>query len=254
MISRVESFPQLFILDEFPAEKIYPSTIAMAEHERLKQKSLEKEIDFKLFIISCNVKSLPAHFLDIISSPYIVGAEAICLQETWLLNNDNLEHFAIEGFTLIPNSVRHGRGIVTYVAKENPNVFQVTRTDHQMTIIQLEGYNLLNIYRSSTSNQAFFLDDLLKILDLKKKTLLVGDLNICRTSHSNHPILELLNQLTFKHNVTHPTHRDGHLIDYASHFCPNNSVEKIEVRQCGQYFTDHNMMIVDTAKLSIEYS
>jgi len=73
MISRVETFPQLFILDEFPADKIYPSSIAMAEHDRLKQMSSKKETDFKRFIVSCNIRSLPAHFLDIMSSSFIDG-------------------------------------------------------------------------------------------------------------------------------------------------------------------------------------
>ena len=224
----------------------------MRVHERLKQMSLKKEIDFQQFVVSCNVKSLPAHFLDITSSSFIVGAKAICLQETWLLSNANLDQFTLPGYTLIPNSVQHGRGIVTYVAKESPSVYQVTRKDHQMTLIELEGFNLLNVYRSATSNQTFFLDDFLKIVDVKRKMLLVGDLNICNVSHANHPILELLSQLMFKHNVTHPTHREGHHIDYVSHFCPSNSIEKLEVRQFCQYFTDHDMMIVDTTKLSNE--
>ena len=99
------------------------------------------------------------------------------------------------------------------------------------------------------SDCTLFLDDLMNILDLKRKTLLVGDLNICSKSHTNHQILQLLNQNMFIHNVKNPTHEDGHIIDYASHYCPNNSVEKIQIKQRGQYFTDHDMIIVDTTSL-----
>ena len=166
-----------------------------------------------------------------------------------MTRDDKVDRFTVAGYTLVPNSVQHGRGIVTYVSEDNPTVHQVSRKDYQMTMIELQGYNLLNIYRSSTSNQAFFLDDMLKTIDLEKKTLLVGDLNICNASNANHPILQFLSQLRFKHNVVHPTHRDGHLIDYVSHYCPCNTIEKIEVRQFGQYFTDHDMMIIDTELL-----
>ena len=90
-----------------------------------------------------------------------------------------------------------------------------------------------------------FLDDLFKILDLNENTLLVGDLNICLLSHGYHPILKALSQLMFRHNVRQSTHQDGHVIDYASHYCPSNTIENLEVQQYGQYFTDHDMLIVN---------
>ena len=49
----------------------------------------------------------------------------------------------------------------------------------------------------------------------------------------------------FKHNLKHPSHSAGNVIDYASHYCPNDSLEVLNVKQYGQYFTDHDMILVN---------
>ena len=100
----------------------------------------------------CNIKSLNAHFVDFVSSALIDGAEALCLQETWLLGNDNINKYAIPGYISIPNSVQRGRGIITYVPEGFYTVHNATRKDHQITMVELQSYNLLNIYRSSMSD------------------------------------------------------------------------------------------------------
>ena len=49
----------------------------------------------------------------------------------------------------------------------------------------------------------------------------------------------------FKHNLKHPLHSAGNVIAYASHYCPNDSIEVLDVKQYGQYFTDHDMILVN---------
>ena len=107
ILSRVQSLSQLFIIDDFPIEKIYSSSIAMSEHDRLKLVAINHKQDFDNFIVSCNVRSLRAHFEDLTSSSLIIGAQAICIQETWLLEEDGPEQFIIPGYLPILNSVKH---------------------------------------------------------------------------------------------------------------------------------------------------
>ena len=120
-----------------------------------------------------------------------------------------------------------------------------------MTMVELQCFNLINVYCSSSKSDSnmSFLEDFLSIMDLTKKTLLVGDLNICNAHQQDHPILDLMNQLAFKHNIQNPLYRSGHLIDFASHYCPENSIAKLEVQQFGQFFTDHDMIVVDILEL-----
>ena len=254
-ISRPESLKQLFILDSLPTEKIYPSTIAMKETKRLKDVSLNGKRFFEHFVVSCNIRSMNNHFQDLISSPLIVGANAICLQETWLLKDDYQDKFSLLGYSAKLNSLQHGRGIATYVLEGDHTVHHIKRKEYQFTMVELIGFNLLNIYRSSSSASSsvnYFMEDLLTALNLDKKTIIVGHLNICSMSDKNHPILELFSQLRFIHNVKQPSHKDGRVIDYASHFCPNDTIKHLEVKQAGQYFTDHDMIIVNVANLLTE--
>ena len=120
-----------------------------------------------------------------------------------------------------------------------------------MTMVEFTNYNLLNIYRSSSTVNAatFFLDDFLKIFDPGRKTLLVGDLNVCSVTHVNHPIFKLLSKLMFKHYIKQTSHKDGNVIDYASHYCPQSSLQNLKVQQFAQYFTDHDMLLVDITDL-----
>ena len=77
---------------------------------------------------------------------------------------------------------------------------------------------------------------------------------MCSFSCTDHPILKLLKGLMFNHNVNQPSHRDGNVIDYASHYSPDNSIENINVMQLGQYFTDHDLLVVDISELLKEES
>ena len=115
MLSRVQSLEQLFILESLPADKIYSSKTALDELERLRSISLNKKNLSNKFLVSCNIRSLKAHFQDISTSPYIENAEVICLQETWLKENFNhVNEFNISGFNSHLNCGGRGKGIVTY--------------------------------------------------------------------------------------------------------------------------------------------
>ena len=83
-----------------------------------------------------------------------------------------------------------------------------------------------------------------------KKTLVVGDLNICFKSEQNNLILRALANLGLKQKVKRATHREGRQIDYVYIFLPINVQENyVEVVQQAPYFTDHDIIFVldDTA-------
>merc|ERR1712105_2745 len=64
MMSRVQSLNQLYILNEFPREKIYPSEAAMEELTRLHKLSLnevERVRQENTRIMTLNIRSLQKH-------------------------------------------------------------------------------------------------------------------------------------------------------------------------------------------------
>ena len=249
MLSRVQSLGQLIILDSDPAEKIYSSVIALEELDRLKSKSLNGKRSCKRYILSCNVRSLKAHYHDILSSPHICNADVICLQETWLSENFDFENqLEIPGFTSHFCSAGRGKGIVTYCRENYRKVSEIKKENHQLLAIASSDLDIINIYRSSSSIcSTDFLDDLTSVFDNKKETFVVGDFNICFKAESNHPMIEKLKSLKFQQRVQLPTHVLGRYIDHVYHFLPNYDENEtiIDVLQFGQFFTDHDILLVE---------
>ena len=112
MLSRIQALSQLIILVSVSPHKIYSSAQAVNELERLNCLASESK-QLKRGIISCNIRSLKKHFNDIKVSSKLEVADAICLQETWL-DQDNVSSFDIKGMEKHLNSVGAGKGIATY--------------------------------------------------------------------------------------------------------------------------------------------
>ena len=223
----------------------------MKELERLKSISLNNKTFFKNFIVSCNIRSLNAHFLDLLSSSSIKGAEVICLQETWLNSSiENCSDLEINGYQAHFNSVGNGKGVATYFREDYALIQDIKKPNYQMTMVASKVLNIINIYRSSSNDlPVCFLEDLMNIFDDQKKTLLVGDLNICNNSENNHEILRKLEFWGFKQKVTNPTHAEGRQIDHVFSFSPSGETEaSVRVHQTGQYFTDHDLMVIDISE------
>ena len=91
------------------------------------------------------------------------------------------------------------------------------------------------------------MDDLRSIFDDKKETLIVGDFNICFREDTNHQIIELFKSMKFDQKIRSPTHVHGRYIDHVYHYLPNPDENKtrVDVLQFGQYYTDHDMLLVE---------
>ena len=98
-------------------------------------------------------------------------------------------------------------------------------------------------YRSKNASSIAFLMDFHDIFDPTQETLVVGDLNLCSKSESNHSILRQLKSLGFKQLVREPTHVEGRTIDLVFVYSPVERFE-IEVKLESPYFSDHDILYV----------
>ena len=115
-----------------------------------------------------------------------------------------------------------------------------------LSVASLE-LNVINIYKSSsTISLTLFMDDLRSIFDDKKETLIVGDFNICFRKENNHQIIKLLKSMKFDQKTKSATHVQGRCIDHVYHYLPNpdENTTTVKVLQFGQFFTDHDMLLV----------
>ena len=253
MLSRVQSLGQLFILDLVPVDKIYSSYTALEELERLKTISLnDNKKFFEKYLISCNVRSLAAHYHEIASSPQIKQADLVCLQETWLTDEKDYGHqLKIPGFNAYFCSAGSGKGVMIYCKENYKKITDIRTENHQILTVASTELNVINIYKSpSSTSLSLFLADLIRVFDDKKETLIVGDFNICFKEQNDHPIIRQLKSMKFNQRVKSPTHVQGRCIDHVYHFSPNyeenNSTAK--VLQFGQFYTDHDMLLVEIPK------
>ena len=51
----------------------------------------------------------------------VTTSDIICLSETWLLSDENIDTIQIDGYVLRANGVGHGKGIATYFKQNKFN-------------------------------------------------------------------------------------------------------------------------------------
>ena len=244
ILSRVQALSQLFILESLCEKKIIASLKAIDELERMNGISEEQKQVSKTAIISCNIRSIKKNFENFNTSSTRKQANVMCLQETWMdplaPQNNFLEN---EGWEQHNNSIGKGKGITTFYKMNYAWVGDVTQANFQITKLQSEAMDLINIYRSAGANNKNFLEKLFGMMTVGKTTMVVGDFNICYVSEFSNCVFQALRIKGFQQIVKKPTHMEGRLIDLVFFLCPDQSIY-YEVQQKAQYFTDHDLLTI----------
>ena len=144
MLSRVQALTQLIILNSVPSHKIYASSIAMQELERMELQALNKKQVFNM-VVSCNIRSIKHNFQGFITTPEILNTEVICLQETWLSRHQT--GFDIDGYKSHYNGLSRGKDIVTYFRGPYSFSEDISNEAYRMTQICSHFSNIVNVYR-----------------------------------------------------------------------------------------------------------
>ena len=167
-------------------------------------------------IYSLNCRSFKKHYEDIISDDDIIQSDIICLQETWI-NDDNIctEKYEIPLFAFHSNSYGRGKGIVIYYKKDKyTHNLDIKEESMQISKISSTDLDIIAIYRSQNGSHEQLVKVLQKIITSDKTTLVIGVFNFSyekeRTSTKRFFIEKNFMQL-----VTEPTHIDGHILDHA---------------------------------------
>ena len=216
MASRVQHLEQLFILDKFLSEKIYPSKEAMQELAKLQSKALnekEKQRILSNDIITLNIRSLPKHHTAL-SNDFYIRAKVIALQETWCREEQTVEDLSIPDFNL--HLVGHGRGkgVATYFSKDFRISKGIDKQYYQMSKISSEDFDVVNIYCSRGANKTEFLKDLGSLASAPRPCFIVGDFNINFLCDPKEQIVRKILSCGFTQIVNCPTHKAGGLLDH----------------------------------------
>ena len=248
MLSRVQESQQLIILNSLPVEKIYPSTKAMEELDKMNKKALNRrqpEVQVDIKIISINIRSLRKHFQDLVNDPETNNSDIIAIQQTCLLKDECTDIFKVNGYTPHFNSVGNGKGLCVFFNSSFYLGTVVSEEKFQISKFVSKNYDYVSVYRSSDSNrfnQKVFCSRLMEVVDKTKKTIITGDFNTTtHTKEKENVITDTLSNSGFRQMVQNPTHIGGGLIDHC-YVSESIVIDCLTLRQKPVYYSDHDLV------------
>ena len=217
MLSRVCSMQQLHILDKLDPEKISVNDSVRTEAARMARVSMNANpcewmdpAKVGLRVCSLNCRSLRKHIGDVRTDPVLLQGDVICLQETWLEDGEGERgDYQLEGYQAFFASVGPGKGLAVFIKEglRRLEVHTFIDANIQMTKISIKGLEILNIYRSQDEPLPSAAHHLRNLLDPRRDTLIIGDVNVCATKANS--LRNFLEEEGFRQLVTLPTHIQG---------------------------------------------
>ena len=155
--------------------------------------------------------------------------------------NENTDVYQIKDFTASFNSFKRGRGVATF-SKQMYQIIDVKKENFQISKVSEEYFDLISIYRSQEEKDEI-LQELSKLINNERQTIVLGDFNLNFTKDCQHSMLKYLKVQKFSQLIQNATHQQGGLIDlvFASHHFYKS---EIIVHQIGVYYSDHDLIQV----------
>ena len=252
LLSRVQSIEQLFIINSLPKDKFSADGKALQELERLNHISMnnnpspwDKIDENHLKIISLTCQSLRGkidHFRD---DKIVTTSDIICLSESWLLSDENVENIQIDGYCLQANGVGRGKGIATYFRQ---NIFHhcidIKKNYFQLSKFTSKSIDVISVYRYQEARIDQLLKDITDIVNWEKRTLICGDFNICYNEDRSNKLIATLENHGFKQLVKEATFIKGSLLDHV-YIRECDTSYDVDCRLYSPYYTamDHDALL-----------
>ena len=167
--------------------------------------------------------------------------KVICLQETWLEQNESSKEYTLSNFNVCLNSQGRGKGLASYFDSSYDCAINICEKDVQITKVTSEKIDIVNVYRSSSNNT--LAERFTTLLDVDKPTIICGDMN-CDVESENPSFLKTLKDLGFTKINQQPTHDMGRSID--SVFVNSFLHGAVTIKQFGVGFSDHDCLLIKT--------
>ena len=166
----------MYIIEEFDANKIYPSAKALREVERMNMVSFNnnpspwyKKSDRSLKIVSLNCAGLKAHYQDVKNDKRLMKADLISLLETSLESDEKENDFPLADYDKSFLNVGTGKGIGSYFNKNKFRICEkVPNKKFQVARFHNEDIDIISIYRSQLGNSMDLLQEIKHMTDPQK--------------------------------------------------------------------------------------
>ena len=244
ILSRITNIKQLY-LAEFDQKKIYCSSVAKKEAQKLRARAInfqETEWDLQLSsygvikVSSLNARSLQQHYMDLQKDLFIMNSDIIAIQETWLDSEPSLSIPKFHQYY-----VHAGSKGIALLTKARPINIEKLFTEHCSLIkASFQQFDLINVYRfSGDTGIHLFTEDVLPFLDKTRTQVIVGDININLLQNPHNSFTKTLEQSGFQQIVDRSTHVLGGLIDHVYFCSPYSDVSCVLFKYHTVFWSDH---------------
>ena len=251
-LSRVQELSQVFIVDKLHEDcagwKVSFSALDELNESMKQAVNTKTEEENKLEILCLNVRSLRQHMMDVEHMVRNRNFSVLCLQETWLCNDNVGDEFKLENFNCDLISRGRGKEIATYYKKDFKVHDRVCSDDCQFAILTSNKLSVINVYRSSGCKN--FCELLKPRIDEDKPTIICGDFNTDYRDSDNQVSRFLKEIMKFHQLVVESTHEKGSILDQVWINAPLG--DKIEVEQTCLRFSDHDMIKIVVSLQELE--
>ena len=202
-----------------------------------------------LRVSSLNARSMRKHYEDIQLDPVLQKSDIICIQETWLEEQESEDdRYLPEGFKGFFCCQGRGKGLAIFVREEiyskECTASSFVSPTLQLLKLTLPTIDVVNVYRSKGEPLDQLRRHLESVLVPVRPLLVLGDFNFCFKKERN-CLSKWLDGLGFDQLVPRATHICGGLLDQAYLFTPEASGNMaVEVAQYDNYFSDHDTIAV----------
>ena len=258
MLSRVEEFDQIFILESLPKEKIRASPKALKELELMNQNSInqnptpwKEDNDNFIKIASLNCMNLMNNHCDILHDGTLLESTLIALSETWL--DQDATWIGINGYKQHFNSMGPGKGLALYF-KENTfePVTDIKKEKIQISKLTYRDIDAIIVYRTAQGNSLELIDHLAALITPGVSTIVAGDFNLCLLTHRNNRVTQFLEANGFVQLMEEATHIKGGHIDHM-YFRPGHNVcQNPSILRYSPYYSDHDAVCITIEKTTEE--
>ena len=257
MLSRVQEFEQIYILDSLPEENIRASVKALAELEGMNERSInnnpipwKQEHDSFIKIAAMNCMNMNNNYEDIVVDKTLMESSIIALSETWL---DQKTILNINGYNAHFNSIGPGKGLVLYW---KDNAFQpaldIKQEKMQLTKLKSSELEVIAVYRSDQGNTLELIQHLADMIKPEVATVICGDFNICYKANRCNRVSQFLERNGFSQLMKEATHIRGRHIDHF-YFKPGNGIqENPSIQRYSPYYSDHDATCATLRKQQLE--
>ena len=248
MASRVQELDQLYILEEMPQDKIYANQTALTEIERLIKVSMNNNPtkwlnkDEKLIKISfLNCRSMKNKFHNIMTDQSLLQSDIIILSETWLEEDDDVNHYNLPGYDENLNKRGRGKGMASYIkGTKFKHEVNINHDGFSLSKLTSDDLDIIGVYRSQNGNVVELVQEMENLLNIEKTTLIGGDLNLCVMKHPKNYVTASLEEIGFQQIVTTATHIEGGAIDHIYIIHGGDNRFEWNLEYCPKYYSDHD--------------